>query len=444
MNVVYFFFSTLHYKFSSEKKRKEITNKRLHKLVEYARQNSPYLRELYKDLPENYTLQDIPIVTKKMIIDNYDNWVTDPSVKLKDLKEFTSNPDNVGKRYHNYLVCKTSGSTGEAVIVLHDQNFLNATAAESLFIGTLSKSPNCFVNPARMFVIPICSVKDNVRRFPFIRKSFQIVDCDQPMEKIVEELNRIQPKTLYTLPSIAEMLAGEQENGRLKLKLASIICNSEMLSDATRSYIEKIFNCRAQSIYGCTELGNVAMECENKRHHLDSYWNILEFVDENNNPVKPGEKSSKILGTNLSDRILPFIRYEVTDSIIYHESEPCKCGNNAPWLELEGRGVMPLVSLKKGDEIVKVSLFVAKYNCTCAIDGLRRLQLAVHGYDEIECRFLSDKGYDRKAIAEGIHKIMSNCLIDNGITDCRITVTDTPPMLHPVSRKMKEIYQDNI
>ncbi len=33
---------------------------RLRVLVDYAREYSPYLRELYKDIPDDYVLEDLP------------------------------------------------------------------------------------------------------------------------------------------------------------------------------------------------------------------------------------------------------------------------------------------------------------------------------------------------------------------------------------------------
>lgn len=120
MSIVKSFFQTLEFKFASEEKRKEVTNKRLHELVDYARKHSPFLAELYKDLKNDYKLEDIPIVNKKMIMENYDRWTTDPNVKLEELIAFTSDTNNIGKRYRNYLVCKTSGTTSFPLIMLHD------------------------------------------------------------------------------------------------------------------------------------------------------------------------------------------------------------------------------------------------------------------------------------------------------------------------------------
>ena len=445
MGIVKSFFQTLELKLATEEMRKKILNKRLHDLVEYARSHSPYIAELYKDLKDDYTLEDIPIVTKQLIMEHYDEWVTDPNIKLSELIEFTADTSNIGKRYRNYLVCKTSGSTSYPLIMLHDQHFLDNTTAESLFLGTMSYRPICLIHPMQLFVIPVCMVRDNIRRFPFIRGSFHLLDGMASMDELVSELNRIQPKTLYTQPSTAELLADEQAKGKLKIEIKEVICNSEALPEGTRDYIESVFKCRVKSIYGCTELGNVAVECENRRHHLDSFWNIIELLDENNKPVKSGEKSSKIVVTNLSGRALPIIRYEVSDNLIYHKSDgKCACGKAQDWIELEGRQGVDLVQLQGDGEIIKAYLGNPRYTCTCTVEGLRRLQLVIHGYNEMECRIILEDYVDRQKACEQIVNILSDFLKGYGAKDVRVYVSDTPPQRDPVSFKLKDIYQDGI
>lgn len=446
MSIVKSFFQTLEFKFASEEKRKEVTNKRLHELVDYARKHSPFLAELYKDLKDDYKLEDIPIVNKKMIMENYDRWTTDPNVKLEELLAFTSDTNNIGKRYRNYLVCKTSGSTANyPLIMLHDQSFLNNTTAESLFLGTMSHKPIVFLNPLQLFVIPVCMVRDNIRRFPFIKKDFNLVSSLDPMDKIVSELNRIQPKALYTQPSIVELLADEQEAGRLHIDVKEIVCNSEILPEGTRKHLLKIFpGCKIESIYGCTELGNMAIECADRHHHLNSYWNIIEFMDENNRPIKEGEKSSKIIVTNLSNRVLPLIRYEMNDKLIYHADNSCPCGNKRPWIEIDGRNGDDFVYFYIDGEIRRLTLAGVFYNCTCIVEGLRSFQIAIHGYHDIEFRALYASGTDKDAANKQIKQILETFFAENKVEGFRVYTNELNPQQDQISRKVKSIFQDQI
>ena len=64
---------------------------------------------------------------------------------------------------------------------------------------------------------------------------------------------------------------------------------------------------------------------------------MLENVDDDDRPVAPGEIGSKVLATNLFNRVQPLIRFEVSD-LVAVEPEPCPCGRSLMRLRsLEGR-----------------------------------------------------------------------------------------------------------
>jgi len=55
----------------------------------------------------------------------------------------------------------------------------------------------------------------------------------------------------------------------------------------------------------------------------------LEVVDGAGQPVPAGTAGSKVLLTNLYNRVQPLIRYEISDVVTLGES-PCPCGSNLP------------------------------------------------------------------------------------------------------------------
>jgi phenylacetate-coenzyme A ligase PaaK-like adenylate-forming protein len=77
-------------------------------------------------------------------------------------------------------------------------------------------------------------------------------------------------------------------------------------------------------------------ECPHGRMHLFVDGSIVEAVDAGGRPVRPGERSEKILVTNLYNFTQPTIRYEMQDSVIPRD-EPCPCGSPLPVVELIGR-----------------------------------------------------------------------------------------------------------
>jgi hypothetical protein len=70
----------------------------------------------------------------------------------------------------------------------------------------------------------------------------------------------------------------------------------------------------------------MAMPCDLARTHLSDDLLLIEAIDESRRPVPPGERSAKILLTNLYNTTLPLIRYEITDEVTILD-ERCPCGS---------------------------------------------------------------------------------------------------------------------
>lgn len=97
-------------------------NKQLKRLVKYAKTHSPRIAELYKNIGDEFALQDLPVINKQLIMEDFDNWKTTSDFTLKELKTFTSIPNNAGEKFkHKYSVCKTSGSTGNPFYMAYNR-----------------------------------------------------------------------------------------------------------------------------------------------------------------------------------------------------------------------------------------------------------------------------------------------------------------------------------
>ncbi len=79
-------------------------------------------------------------------------------------------------------------------------------------------------------------------------------------------------------------------------------------------------------MWATSEGGGIGIPCGHSRSHLSEDLVIVEPVDEDGRPVAPGERSAKVYLTNLFNRALPLIRYEITDEVTIL-TEPCPCGS---------------------------------------------------------------------------------------------------------------------
>ena len=96
---------------------------RLTQLVAFARKNSPFFQKLYADLPENFSLKDIPYTTKAGLSADYENWLTERGITKKNVFEYlNADPSTRGLFRGKFTALATSGTTGEPMPMIRDMN----------------------------------------------------------------------------------------------------------------------------------------------------------------------------------------------------------------------------------------------------------------------------------------------------------------------------------
>ena len=94
-----------------------------------------------------------------------------------------------------------------------------------------------------------------------------------------------------------------------------VVSAAENLSDTMRNVIESNFGTKVYNFYGSREIGNLAGECKDGLLHSFLFWNYLEVLDKDNQPVREGEEG-RVVVTNLYNYSMPLIRYEIGDMAI--------------------------------------------------------------------------------------------------------------------------------
>ncbi|MCR4941116.1 MAG: AMP-binding protein [Treponemataceae bacterium] len=420
--------------------RAELQKRRLRELVAYAKANSPYYGELYKNVGGSFSLADLPTTNKIALMEHFDDWMTDRSITRKKVDDFMADLSNVGKKLDGkYLVYTTSGSTGNPCVVLYDETTVNVSSAIGVLRSFARKEDfKAYMKQGKKtlalfaeggFYLASGSVKYNLRKMPWKKNMMKSCDVRRKTQDIVDMMNDFQPTMIGSYPTALELLAFEQEKGKLHVKPAIIMTGGEHLSDAVRERLSKVFGCYVQTNYSCTEGGTVACECRERHFHVNDDWVILEAVDENNQPVPFGTQSSKVLLTNLANKTCPFIRFEITDRIVMHK-EACPCGNYRPWLTIEGR-TDDILTFGNGVKIAPLSL----YAILKEIHGIQRFQLIQTGRDVLELRLVAT---DKEQLFEQARQALAEYLAQNGV-DCEIRLSDKLPEADARSGKFKHV-----
>ena len=424
----------------SRDKIKKIQNKRLRKIVLYAKNNSSYFKNLYADIDDNFKLEDLPPINKIEMMKNFDNFITDNSINMKKIEKFTNNIENVGHMIDGkYLIFKTSGSTGNPAVVLYDKKNIEVASSVATFrtfarkedfkkfFKNGKKTAGVFANYGFYLA---CGMSRYLQlKMPW-KKNKITIDVNLPEEKIIKELNDFKPSMLSGYPSNLSLLSNFQE---LTIKPDIIVTGGELLTDEIREKLTNKFNCYVQTHYSCTEVGEIACECYFKHLHINEDWVIVEPVDKNNNPIPYGVCSDKVLITNLSNYIQPFIRYELNDRIIVH-NEKCKCGKNSLWLEIEGR-TDDTLEFENGILIAPMSF----YKILEEIKEITRFQLVQKSYQKLELRIQS---LEKDVAFFKAKDELLTFLKSKNIFNVQIYLSEELPQENKISGKYNHIYKD--
>ncbi len=421
-------------------KNLNISGKRMRELVDYARKNSPFYKELYAGISEDFKLADLPPVTKPQMMASFDDILTDRSISMKKIEEFTSDLDNIGHKIDGkYLVFKTSGSTGVPAVILYDDDAIDVSSAVAAF-RTFARQEDfkSFMKHGKKtagvfadygFYLACGMSKYLQLKMPRQKTKINI-NVNAPEDEIISKLNEFQPAMLSGYPSNLALLADFAE---LDIHPDVVITGGELLTDEIRNKLEKRFGCYVQTHYSCTEGGEIACECSERHLHINEDWIIFEPVDRDNNPVPCGVMSDKVLITNLANKIQPFIRYELTDRVIVHD-EKCACGRTSRWVEIEGR-TDDILDFGNGVRIAPMSL----YKILEEVPGMSRFQLVQRAADKLELRLIAD---DKNVSFEYAKKSLTDYFAEKGASGIEIVMSDDLPMPDKVSGKFKHIYKD--
>ena len=435
------------YEKMSIEEKKETQRQRLKEMVEWARENSPYYSKLYKDVPEDFQLSDLPTVNKRELMENWNDWTTDRELKLSDVDKFMEDTNNIGRKINKkYMVFTTSGSTGNPLVAIYDNTANNVMGGISAcrsyarsedlkaFVKRGGKSIGIFADEG--FYLGNSSIRSRLNKMPWKKKQLAVSSALYPIDKIVQQLNEFQPDMLGGYPSNLELLIDEVKAGRLHISPVIVMTGGEYLSDALREKLAETFHCYVQTAYACTEGGTVACDCRQQHFHINDDWLIVEPVDAQGNPVPDGVQSEKMYLTNLYNFSQPYIRYEVTDRVIMHH-EQCPCGNPAPWIELEGRTDDVTTFIEEGREIKVAPLAI--YAVLKEVHVLRRFQVLVYPQNQIELRIEPREGEDRNTAFAIAKDSLTKFLATQNVLHVDIRLSEEKPCQNPNSGKFKHI-----
>jgi phenylacetate-CoA ligase len=297
----------------------------LRQLLAYAKEHSPWhqarLAEFDTANIKLNQLSSLPTMTKKELMANWDNIVTDRKITLAAANNFlstTKQPEYFLDRYHAYATGGSSGTRG--VFVWNQESFINFV---SLFFRYQFRDDYAKWDGKERIVLAVIAADHpihmstpifSVPLLPAVE--VHLTPATWPLQQLVAELNIIKPTHLIGYTSVLHRLAEQAAKGKLSFKPRRVSVNSEPLFPETLSLFKKVWNVPINNMWASTDGGPHAGNCD--------YTDDLHL---NEDAVIVEVEAEKIFLTNLINPLAPLIRYEIDDQVVLSEQH-CPCGSN--------------------------------------------------------------------------------------------------------------------
>jgi putative adenylate-forming enzyme len=427
-----------------------VRRERLRTLVEFARTHSAFYRNAYRDVEAPVqTVDALPVVAKRQLMAQFDDWVTDPRITRSGVESFLADRSHIGDCFlDRYVVWKSSGTTGEPGLFIQDPNALATyDTLVSLQLQTMGMAMRygwgVFAQGGRAALITatgdhyagIATWRRTQHQTPWISAhSYSVTD---PLPQLVAALNACQPAFLASYPTVLLLLAAERKAGRLRISPVSLWSYGECLAAGMQTEIEAAFACPLENEYGASECLSIAFGCRQGWLHVNADWVVLEPVDSRHRPTAPGEPSHTVLLTNLANLVQPVIRYDLGDRVIA-KATPCACGNPMPAIQVEGRRD-DLLTLRGSDGSAVTVLPSALAAIVEEAAGLRRFQIVQKGPELLMLRLGERDGAERQAIWRRLSSALHQYLATLSLAHVRIELDGSPPAADARSGKVRQV-----
>lgn len=320
-------------------KIKEYQETKLQAALQYLKKHSVFYQRMFEgqniDINEIKTIEDLrqlPVTTKNDLQKYSEDFIcveksriidyVTTSGTLGDPITFVLTDKDLDRlAYNEYLSFTTAGFTKEDIMQLMttiDRRFM---AGLAYFLG------------ARELGMGVARVGNGIPELQW------------------DTIERIQPTCGIAVPSFLIKLIDFAEKNKIDYNNSSIkkcLCIGESLRKENfelntlgRRIQEKWSSLQLYSTYASTEMQASFTECDCFcGGHLQPELIIVEFLDDNDNPVGEGE-SGEVTITTLGVEGMPLLRFKTGD-VCYHYTEPCSCGRNTTRLSsvLGRRGQM--------------------------------------------------------------------------------------------------------
>jgi phenylacetate-CoA ligase len=308
-----------------------------------------------------------------------------PILKRPDIADLSRSVRSLFPPDAQFIHARSSGTIGHAVDVLFDRTHQSGrNAARARYLVENGWWPTCRTAWALGLVTEPRSPDGDLSRSRYLLRS-QFLSHTEDFAVQIAWLRKIDPHFIYTLPSNLDALLMILANEEPQLpSLRKVFTGGEVLEESLRKRTREVLGVEIVDNYGMTELFP-AWQCAEGSYHVNAEHVMIELLDDEGCPVKPGELG-RVVATTLENYLAPLIRYDLNDYALAVEGG-CSCGRSLPTIgRVVGRSIN-LFRLKNGERFLPWRL----YDHLHGLDKVRQLQLVQRALDHFIVRFVRDE-----------------------------------------------------
>ena len=307
---------------------------KLRDLLAHAAVHVPYYRDLLhrsgvhpEDIRSLSDLARVPVTTKPALRGNFPGRTV---------------ADNVPR--HRFTNGATSGSTGTPFQFYTDRATRDERHGTYLFFlhwaGAALWDTRFVIGPGGG--PPEAALLRAARRLALGEHVVSLSGIDVTFATLSELIDRTVGHGRYFIqayPSYATRLAAEILERGLALKRypSVVVTMSETLTEINAETLRRAFRCPVVNHYSTWEVLHIAQSCPDNQHllHVNSERAVVRIIREDGTHALAGEPG-RVLITDLSNMVMPFINYDLGDQAVVGPA--CPCGRGFPTIQrLDGR-----------------------------------------------------------------------------------------------------------
>ena len=274
---------------------------------------SPYYKRIiaqnridpYRCLPD-----DFPVMTKRDVIENFDEIVTDQMITSEAISDFIEHSkDPLDLFCNKYYVLHGSGTSGEKGFFVYSKNDFARGMAHGLGLVSFNLQRKrmriAFIGATKGHFAGVTMVSTSMKSSSKLLFKTKTFDINHPIHHIVEQMNAFQPDIIIGYATAIKILAEKQIEGMLNVMPSIVESCGEPISPTDKEIIEKTFNCQVLNVYASTEFLYMGIS---KSEYGGMYLLENDLIFE--------LKDDHTCVTNLFNYTMPLIRYRIEDILI--------------------------------------------------------------------------------------------------------------------------------